>query len=101
MQDEPARAADTVDIDGHMYIALERGREWPKYVVSWAVRRRDAQQDYPVATGAVADLPSGAQTPDELWESLRAQALEQAQNAAAAQSVTARRRSFLSRLFGR
>ena len=101
MDGESGSSEDTVDLGGGLYILLERSRAWPKYVVSWSVRRRDAQHDYPLAIGSVSDLPSKTE-PEGTWDTLRAQALAQAQNAATAQPFAARRRGgVLSRLFGR
>jgi hypothetical protein len=103
---EPLERSEMIDIDTERFISLEYSREWPKYVVSWWVRQRLGESDFPLAEGRVDRLPSSAgQSLDELWEQLRQAALDQAMTAATsstpAQGEKQKGRSILDRLFGR
>jgi hypothetical protein len=101
MDEEVNPNAEIVAIGADRYIALERDRRWPKYTVNWALRRRDGEQDFPIATGAAESLHASGESLEELWARLRDQALRQANEAAGAEAPAAVRRSLLSRLFGR
>lgn len=97
-------ADETVELDADSWIALEYSRQWPKYVVSWSIRRRAGDSDFPLARGQVDVLPSsqGAMT-EEMWAELRRQGLDQAMAHAQSAAATTgnRKQSFLGRLLGR
>jgi hypothetical protein len=92
---------ETVEIDDQRFIALSYDRVWPKYVVSWSLRQRESEGDFPLASGAADALPPREGTPDALWERLRDQAMEAAQAAAARAPAAEPHRGLFARLFGR
>ena len=102
---EPIEQSETIEIDAQRFITLEFSRQWPKYVVSWWVRQRVGESDFPVAEGAVDRLPSHPSTDrEEVWAELRQTALDQAMQAATsagAGSEQSKGRSFLDRLLRR
>lgn len=103
---EPIERTEMVDIDAERFISLEFSREWPKYTVSWWVRRRVGESDFPLAEGKVDRLPPGpAESLDDMWDELRQRAVDEAQAAAESAALGApqqsRRRSLLDRLLGR
>jgi hypothetical protein len=96
---------ESIDVDSETFIVLSYDRTWPKYVVTWSVRRRAGESDFPVETGSVGDLPPRQGTLEDLWDRLRQEALAQAQNAVGVTDTApvggTATRGFLSRLFGR
>jgi len=98
--------ADTVEVDAQRVISLEMTRRWPKYVVSWAVRRQVGESDFPLARGEIDRLPPRESFDlEELWADMRREALDQAM--AAVEQAPAREervsgfRSLINRLTGR
>jgi hypothetical protein len=100
---EPVERSETIDLDPERFVSLEFSREWPKYVVSWWVRQRAGDSDFPLATGSVDRLPPGSgEDLESTWAELRQAALEQAMTAASQTIVEPpKRRSFLDRLLRR
>jgi hypothetical protein len=94
-------ADETVEIDDRRFIALTFERVWPKYVVSWSVRQRSGESDFPVAGGSAEELPNRDAAPSVQWVSLREQALAEAKHAAGEAAPPDQRKGLLSRLFGR
>jgi len=92
---------ETVELDSDRYVQLLRGRQWPKYVIEWSVRRRVGDNDFPVVRGVVEALPprEGELTP--VWDDLRQAALDEAHAAAGTSPTEQRRTGVLGRLFGR
>jgi len=91
---------ETEDLDEQQFVRLSFERRWPKYVVSWSVRRRSGDSDFPVAQGGVERMPPAASDDvDTLWHDLRQEALSQAQAAVPAQAPNSK--SFLGRMFNR
>lgn len=69
---ETAPSEEEVDVGGSAFIVLRYERVWPRYVVRWSRRIREADGgSYPTATGTTESLK-----PD--WEELRAEALSAA-----------------------
>jgi hypothetical protein len=101
VEEEVNPNSEIVDIGADRFIALERVRRWPKYTVTWALRRRQGEQDFPIATGAAESLQAPGDSLEELWARLRDEAFRQAKEVAGPEVPAAQRRSFLSRLFGR
>lgn len=101
---EDIERADWVELDESRFIQLEMSRRWPKWVVAWWVRQKRGEADFPVAHGEVERLPGENADLDEIWESLRQEALDQAAVALQGVEVPRRRsgfRAFLDRLMGR
>jgi hypothetical protein len=100
---EQVERSETIDLDTERFVSLEFSRQWPKYVVSWWVRQRVGESDFPLATGSVDRLPPGqGEDPESVWNELRQSALDQAMTAAPqATAPEPKRRSFLDRLLGR
>jgi hypothetical protein len=98
--------AETVELDAERFVLLVFSRDWPKYIVSWTLRQRAGEGDFPLGSGAVSSLPPrDGEDLDTLWERLRQEALDganaQAAEAAMAAPVAPQRRSLLARLFGK
>ena len=72
MDDSPPD--ETVELSADRWIALEFSREWPRYVVTWSVRRRHGDSDFPVVGGRVVREPDRARSADEIWNEGRDQA---------------------------
>jgi hypothetical protein len=95
---------DIVELDKDRWITLEFAREWPKYVVTWSVRRRVGDGDFPEQRGRVEQMPPrDGETLEDVQGRLRDMAVGAAQEAAsqAPQSGETERPSFLKRLLGR
>jgi hypothetical protein len=97
--------AETVELDAERFVLLVFSRDWPKYIVSWALRQRAGEGDFPLGSGAVSSLPPrDGEDLEALWERLRQEALDEANELAAEATVAApaapKRRSLLGRLFG-
>jgi hypothetical protein len=99
---EEIESVETIELDEQRFITLEFARRWPKYVVSWSLRHRVGEADFPLAGGTVDRLPPRDGPAEPVWDALREAARSQAM--AAAQEATTepeRKQSFLGRLFGR
>jgi hypothetical protein len=94
---------EIVEIDEERWILLVFDRRWPKYVVTWSIRQRSGDSDFPIARGEFEALPSKERSgADQIWSGLRQQALDAAMAAqATAAPEQAKSRGFLSRLFGK
>lgn len=91
---------ETEDLDEQQFVRLSFERRWPKYVVSWSVRRRSGDSDFPVAQGVVQRMPPAASDDiDALWDDLRQEALLQAHAAVPAKEHKSK--SLLGRMFKR
>jgi len=91
---------ETEDLDEQQFVRLSFERRWPKYVVSWSVRRRSGDSNFPVAQGGVDRMPPAATDDiDALWDDLRQEALSQAH--AAVPAAAPKSKSFLGRMFNR
>lgn len=101
MENEPS--VESLDLDDHHFVSIEMVRQWPKYVVTWAVRRRAGDTDYPVQTGTLERMPPPAgEGVDDMLASMREEAIEQARQAAGSveEEPAGEKRSFLDRLRG-
>ena len=80
-------------------------REWPKYVATWSIRRQAGETDYPIQTGRVERMPPADSAElDSMLEELRAEAMEEAKQAAVRDhkpDTSKEGGSLLGRLFGR
>jgi hypothetical protein len=97
-------SSETLDLDAEHFVLLETSRQWPKYVATWSVRRREGDSDYPVSSGSVERMPPSPESPvDDLLADLRSEALAAAEQAAgnAPGAAVEPNRSFLDRLLGR
>jgi hypothetical protein len=95
---------ETVELDAGRFIQLETYRQWPKLGVSWSVRQRSGESDFPLKSGVVDRLPKSGDTPEAVWADLRETALSAASEAANALPPAGSGRpkpSLLGRLFGR
>jgi hypothetical protein len=94
--------SETVEVDEQRWISLEFSRRWPKYVVSWQLRQRSGEGDFPADRGEIDQMPAaGEDGADAIWDSLREQAIQTANESAASTPVEAPARpSLLRRLFG-
>lgn len=88
---------EIIDLDERQFVSLEASRVWPKYRITWSIRRRTGDSDFPLASGMVESLPRD--DAEEMWRELRSQALDQAMNTAPAKPP--RTGTLLSRLLGR
>ncbi|HZU12607.1 MAG TPA: hypothetical protein VFB58_07180 [Chloroflexota bacterium] len=70
---------EALDLGDDLWIDLQQSREWPKYVVTWSVRRKQGDSDYPVASGRLERMPGG--DPEELLAAMREDALAEAKSA--------------------
>jgi hypothetical protein len=91
--------SETVEIDQEQWITLEFSRRWPKYVVSWQLRQRSGEGDFPKSSGEIGQMPAGNEAADSIWDSLRERAVQAANESAAASPIDAPRPSLLRRLF--
>ncbi len=91
--------SETVEIDQERWISLEFERRWPKYVVSWQLRQRSGEGDFPQARGEIDQMPAANSPADTIWDSLRQRAIQAANDAAAESPAETTRPSFLRRLF--
>ena len=93
---------ETIEVDSDRWISLVYERRWPKNVVQWSIRQRVGDSDFPVQRGEVDGVLRPKDDAQALWDSLRSQALDQA-NAAVASAVPEQKesRSLLDRIFGR
>lgn len=94
---------ETIEIDGDRFIQLLYERVWPKYVVTWSVRRRVSQEsDFPLASGTAEALPPREGPLDAVWARLRDEAVGAATAAAGSDAPreSRGRRGFLRRIFG-
>jgi hypothetical protein len=100
---EPGPPDETVELDADRWIVLVFERRWPKYVVSWSIRRRSGESDFPIARGEVEAPPSRDSADGEaIWAELRRQAIGQATaSLAVAGEVAPKSRSLISRILGR
>jgi hypothetical protein len=95
---------EIIELESKRFIQLETYRQWPRLGVLWSVRQRVGDSNYPLQTGSKEQLLASGQNADEVWGSLRDQALAAAREAAntdAAASGERKRSSFLGRLFHR
>jgi hypothetical protein len=96
---------ETVELDANRWITLEFAREWPKYVVTWSIRRKVGDGDFPAGTGRVERMPPrGDETVESVLEALRGEAISDARAAAESDAGDeARRRpgGLIRRLFNR
>lgn len=99
MNDSPAD--EEVDAGNDLSVAIVYGRQWPKYLAHWSIRRRVADRDFPLVSGHVEALPSAHGSTEDIWISLREQALEQARAADPGPATDPKSGSFLARLFRR
>jgi hypothetical protein len=98
---EEIPADEMVEVDDRRFILLTFERVWPKYVVSWSVRQREGEGDFPVASGSAEELPSNDAAADTMWSRVREQALSQANHAVGQATPVEQRKGFFARLFGR
>lgn len=101
---EEIERADWVELDEDRFIQLEMTRRWPKWVVSWWVRQKMGEADIPLAHGEVERLPGEHADLEQIWESLRQEALDQANTALPPVQEPPRRsgfRALLDRITGR
>lgn len=99
-------SVETLELDEDSFITIEITRQWPRYVASWSVRRREGESDYPVKSGEIERMPP--RDPSELPAVLArlrqdavTQATEAVQAGAGDRTETKEERSLLGRLFGR
>ncbi|GAC1627011.1 MAG: hypothetical protein NVS4B2_06820 [Chloroflexota bacterium] len=94
---------ETEELDGDRSVQFEFGRRWPKYVVTWSIRQRAGDSDFPVANGEITSMPPATGDDlESLWNDLRQRAHAEACEAGAASGANAgRSRSFFDRLLGR
>jgi hypothetical protein len=92
---------EIVEVDDRRFIALTYKRVWPRYVVTWSVRQRAGEGDFPVTNGVAEELPIEGTAGDVMWGRVRDQALAEAQHAAEGAAPVAPRKGFFGRLLGR
>lgn len=96
---DDSAGVEELDLADNQFIALEQSREWPKYVVTWSIRRREGDADYPIASGCVERMPED--DIEALLASMRAEAIQQAKAQVQSTVPAKSSPSLLDRLFKR
>jgi hypothetical protein len=68
---------ELVETEDGRLVRLAFSRPWPRYVVSWSIRRKVDESDFPVVSGEVEAGPGAGDTA-ETWNRLRERALQEA-----------------------
>lgn len=92
---------ETIEREDGTFLSLESARIWPKYRITWAVRRRSGESDFPIAVGYVEAMPPADGNLQAMWTDLRSRAL--AESGASRRLVSEERepkKSLFRRLFG-
>src|SRR5690348_11929365 len=99
---EDEERAEIVEIDERRWVNLTFARVWPKYVVTWSLRQRAGDGDFPLGNGSVDSLPPRqGDDLDALGEQLRQKALDQAHGQLQTAPTAVKRRSLIDRVLGR